>query len=209
MKKRILCFGDSNTWGYIAASGGVRYEEGVRWTSVLVQLLGEGYTVIEEGLNGRASVWEDPVEDHMSGLAYLPTCLQSQAPLDLMVLMLGTNDTKPYFSANAHNIAASVGRLAVLAQQSQTGRNGKLPVLMVAPIHIEQPQFEGIFDERSVQISKEFAKTFAATAEDLQCEFLDAALYAKPDPADGVHLDAQGHRRLAEALCAKIKEILG
>jgi lysophospholipase L1-like esterase len=207
MKKRILCFGDSNTWGYVAASGGRRYEEGVRWTSVLAQLLGEEYTVIEEGLNGRASVWEDPVEGRVSGLAYLPPCLHSQAPLDLMILMLGTNDTKPYFSVNAHNIAASVGRLVEIAQQAQAGRDGKLRVLLVAPIHIEEPQFDGIFDERSVQISREFAKTFAATAQALQCDFLDAACYAKPDPADGVHLDANGHRQLAEALYEKVTEI--
>jgi len=211
MKKRILCFGDSNTWGYIAASGGVRYPEGVRWTSRLAELLGEEYVVIEEGQNGRATVWIDPIENHMAGIAYLEPCLESQAPIDLMILMLGTNDTKPYFAVNEYNIAASAARLADMAQKSAFGREGSpIKVLLVAPILIDNPApFPGIFDARSEEVSRGFAKTCAAEAERLQCAFLDASQIAQPDPADGIHLSEEGHVKLAQAMYEKVKELIG
>ncbi len=209
MKKRILCFGDSNTWGAIACGDGARYPEGVRWTSVLSQQLGEEYVIIEEGQNGRTSVWDDPIENRMAGITYLWPCLESHSPLDLVILMLGTNDTKPYFSVNEKNIADSVGRLAIMAMQSPFGRKKELPVLMVAPIQIINPvPFKGIFDMRSEKISKNFGETFAEVAKQIGCAFLDASLYAKPDTADGVHMDKHGHRMLAEAISAKVKEIL-
>ena len=110
MKKRILCFGDSNTWGYIAVKG-ERYDEDTRWTGRLSKMLGDGCTVIEEGLNGRTTVWEDFVENHMSGLEYLWPCMETHKPFDLIVIMLGTNDTKCYFGAQARSIADGAGRL--------------------------------------------------------------------------------------------------
>ena len=91
MKKRILCFGDSNTYGYDPKGG--RYDEDTRWTMRLQTQLGPEYTVIEEGFNGRTCVYDDPIEGgYKSGAAYLPPCLMSHAPLDVVILMLGTND---------------------------------------------------------------------------------------------------------------------
>ena len=90
-KFQILCYGDSNTWGCNPADG-TRYPADVRWTGVLADSLGEEYHIIEEGLNGRTSVYEDPVEDILSGIAYFKPCLASHMPLDCVVVMLGTND---------------------------------------------------------------------------------------------------------------------
>ena len=95
--RRILCFGDSNTWGYDPATG-ERFDEQTRWTGVLQAALGGDYTVIEEGLNGRTTVWDDPIEGHKNGHEYLVPCLETHRPLDLVVLMLGTNDLKRRFS---------------------------------------------------------------------------------------------------------------
>ena len=108
--RRILCYGDSNTWGYDAAADD-RFPEEVRWTGVLQQLLGEGFRVIEEGQPGRTTVWDDPIEEHRNGKTALYSVLESQSPVDLVVLMLGTNDLKPRFSLNAFDIAAGLERL--------------------------------------------------------------------------------------------------
>ena len=91
MKKRILCFGDSNTWGYNGENG-ERFDEYIRWTGRLQRLLGSEYTVIEEGQNGRTTVWDDPIENRLAGLTYLWPCMESQSPFDLIIIMLGTND---------------------------------------------------------------------------------------------------------------------
>ena len=86
MKKRILCFGDSNTWGYMTSGG--RFDEETRWPMRLEKLLGPEYTVIEEGFNGRTCVFDDPIEGgYKSGLTYLPPCVMSHSPLDLVILM--------------------------------------------------------------------------------------------------------------------------
>ncbi len=91
--KTILCYGDSNTYGYDPVSGG-RFDHNIRWPGVLRNDLGDGWWVIEEGCGGRTTVWEDPIERHKDGSAYLPACLHSHGPLDLIVIMLGTNDLK-------------------------------------------------------------------------------------------------------------------
>ncbi|MBQ9959278.1 MAG: acylhydrolase, partial [Oscillospiraceae bacterium] len=100
MEKRILCYGDSNTWGYIGGVG-ERFGRDVRWTGRLQTLLGSDYTVIEEGLNSRTTVWDDPVEMHKNGYTYLMPCLQTHRPLDLVIIMLGTNDLERRFHVPA------------------------------------------------------------------------------------------------------------
>ncbi len=111
--KKILCYGDSNTWGHIPVTGG-RYGDDVRWTGVLQAALGEGYRVIEEGLNGRTTVHDDPIEGvYKNGKHYLIPCLESHRPLDLVIMMLGTNDLKMRFSLPPSDIARGVEALEV------------------------------------------------------------------------------------------------
>src|SRR3954462_1773041 len=98
--KTIVCFGDSNTWGYDPASNG-RFGPTNRWTGVLQTALGSDYRVIEEGLNGRTTTVDDPIHDHRNGRHYLPPCLESHAPFDLVTIMLGTNDLKARFNSSA------------------------------------------------------------------------------------------------------------
>ena len=210
MKKRIVCFGDSNTWGYCGTDSS-RYDDDVRWTGRLQALLGDGYTVIEEGQNGRTTVWDDPVENRLAGLTYLWPCMETHHPFDLLIIMLGTNDTKRYFGVQAGSIAESAGRLVDLAQKSDFGRGGSAPkVLLVAPVRIEYSEkFDCSFGKQAAEKSVGFPAAFREIAGRFGCHFMDASLYASPGPEDGVHLDPASHERLAQAMRDKVKEILG
>ena len=119
-KIRILCYGDSNTFGSRPDGLGQRYTDEVRWSGVLQERLGAEFQVIVEGLPGRTTVWDDPIEPYRNGSAYLMPCLLSQAPLDVVVLLLGTNDLKQRFSATAQDIASGAGRLIGMIQQSES-----------------------------------------------------------------------------------------
>lgn len=208
--KTVLCFGDSNTWGHHAPEGD-RFGEEVRWGSRLRTLLGDDYRVIEEGQRGRTTIWDDPIEQRLAGITYLWPCLDSHAPVDLVVIMLGTNDTKPYFGLNAHNIADGAGRLVDLVQKCNFGPKDTPPqVLLIAPIRIQPSTvYDYLFTEREASVSQGFSTQFKRVADSFQCHFLDASELARPDPADGIHLDADGHAALAEAVAAKVKEIIG
>ena len=131
--KTVMCYGDSNTWGYNPATQ-QRYPRDERWTGVLQELLGADYRVIEEGLNGRTTVWDDPIEGYKNGREYLIPCLESQKPLDLVIIMLGTNDLKLRFSLPAYDIAEGAGVLVEIAQKSQAGPDeGAAPSAAAGP----------------------------------------------------------------------------
>lgn len=210
MKKRIVCFGDSNTWGYNALDGS-RYAEEIRWTGRLQKLLGEEYTVIEEGLNGRTTVWDDPIENHLAGLTYLWPCMESHSPFDLLIIMVGTNDTKTYFNMSAKSIADGAGRLVELAQHSMFGTGNKVPkVLLISPVRIEEnDNAEHIFGRQAAEKTREFPPAYQEVAKKFDCYFLDAARYAAPGITDGVHMDEEGHEMLANAVFEKVKCIFG
>ncbi len=208
MKKRIVCFGDSNTWGH-RASDGERYDEEIRWTGILQRLLGTDYIVVEEGQRGRTTVWDDPVENRMAGLKYLWPCLDSHAPVDLLIIMLGTNDLKPYFAVHPRTIAESAGKLAEMALKCPFGPKGNAPkVLLIAPIRCEYSKLVGhIFNQESEEKSKHFSEEFRQIAEFYGCAFLDASAVAGPDPVDGIHLDAESHASLGRAIYREVINI--
>ncbi len=204
--KRILCYGDSNTWGYIGTTG-ERYPEDVRWTGVLQKLLGPGYTVIEEGLNGRTTVRDDPDEDGRNGETALFPCLNSHKPLDLVVTMLGTNDVKPVFAVTPSEIAAGMERLVEIILHSGCGRNGAPTLLLVSPPPIaEQGPFKEMFSG-GTETCRELHTQYEAIARKYATAYLDGALHAKPSREDGVHLGPEGHRDLAEAIAKEIQQI--
>jgi len=210
--KSILCYGDSNTWGYNPENG-ERFPPDVRWTGVLQKELGEEYKIIEEGLNGRTTVWDDPIEGYKNGMKYLIPCLESQRPLDLVIIMLGTNDLKCRFSLSAFDIAEGAGVLVDIVLSSRAGRCWNPPkVLLVSPIHVGDNirttwHCEAFGLERSVEISKGFAAHFKRIAELRGCEFMDAAAIATPSLIDAIHLDAGEHIKLGKAIAAKVKSI--
>ena len=206
--KEILCFGDSNTWGYDPRDKG-RYGHGARWTSLLQRNLGQAYRVIEEGLNGRTTVWNDPVEGEKNGFDHLGPCLESHKPLDLVIIMLGTNDLKQRFSVPASDIARSAGRLVEKVQKSTTGREDTAPAtLLICPPPLARLSELAEMFEGGVRKSKGLAKHFQAKAEELGCFFSDAGSVIKTSNIDGVHWEPDQHVRFAEALKEKILSIL-
>jgi lysophospholipase L1-like esterase len=202
----ILCFGDSNTWGYNPETA-ERYAPDVRWTGVLARKLGAGFRVIEEGLNGRTSVWEDPLHPGRNGSRYLGPCLESHRPLDLVVLFLGLNDLKKRFSASADDIAKGVGVLAEMVARSGAGPGGAAPrMLLVAPPPVGRLTGFAEAFEGSVERSRRVAEHLRPIARQIGCDFLDAAEHVCFSDVDGIHFDAAAHAALGAAFAARIRE---
>ncbi len=212
MKKRILCFGDSNTFGSNPSGG--RHDENTRWPMRLQQLLGAEYTIIEEGFGGRTCVFDDPVEGgYKSGVQYLPPCLMSHNPLDLVIIMLGTNDAKRRFQMSARTIAEAQMQLVRQCRLYGMGPDGAPPkVLILAPpplgAHIADTLYGDIFGPDAVAVTRGFAAEFQRISRLMRCEYLNAGDYVEASKADAVHLTAEAHLRLAEAVCEKVRRIL-
>lgn len=203
--KHILCFGDSNTHGYIP--GGGRYDDNTRWTRLLAKNLGEDYLIYEEGLNGRTSSFEDPYEPYRNAMDYIVPCLRTHEPLDLTIVMLGSNDMKEYFSPSVEKIAGGLRELTLrILDVSQA------PVLLVSPIllgdEMANSPFADSFPASSLAISHRLGSTLFSIAEELGVYFLDAATIANPSPRDSLHLEPEGHRQLANAFTRKVLDIL-
>lgn len=175
--ENVLCYGDSNTHGYDGVTGG-RFPWGVRWTSLVQEALKEEQVrIIEEGQNGRTTVWDDPIEGMKSGLKYLIPCLESHSPLDVVVLMLGTNDIKQRFSLSASDVAAGAETLVkTIKMYFRENREPVPEILLVSPLKIREeivdhkfsPMFGG---ERAVKISGELAGYYRETAKRQGCAF--------------------------------------
>jgi len=177
--KRVLCYGDSNTWGWNPSTK-ERYPEDERWTGILQEKLGNGYKVIEEGLNGRTTVWDDPIEGYKNGKKYLIPCLESHRPIDLVIIMLGTNDLKKRFSLSAQDIASGVGVLLDIVKKSNSGRLEKPPkLLLVTPPPItELTEFTEMFEEGKEKSIK-FTKFYKQVSEEKNCDFFDSSTIVK------------------------------
>ena len=213
--KRVLCYGDSNTWGYIPGSG-QRFPEDVRWTGVASGLLRDQCVLLEDGLNGRTTVFDDPYADFRNGRKGLGYALCSQAPIDLLVLCLGTNDLKFTNAAGARKVLEKLLRLVRLDDACFDA--AMIPIfthspriLVIAPIPLH-PDIALLRPESSLAgqygESVRFSADFRAAAETVGADFLDAGLYAAASAADCVHMDADAHRRLGMAAAEKIREIL-
>ncbi|HOX33143.1 MAG TPA: SGNH/GDSL hydrolase family protein [Spirochaetales bacterium] len=202
--RTALCFGDSNTWGYVPASG-ERYAPELRWTGVLAARLGPSWAVVAEGLNGRTTVLEDPLGEGLRGSAYLGPCLRSHKPIDLAILMLGSNDLKSRFSFGPFEIAEGVGRLVEIVRASGAGPGGQAPALLVAcpaPL-LEAAEGSGSFAggrEKSLGLRREFARLGAERGVPI----LYVEDCASSSPRDGLHLEAEAHAALGAALARAV-----
>ena len=205
--KTILCFGDSNTYGYIPGSG-KRYPIQTRWPRVLAALLGDGYDVIEEGLSGRTTVFGDLIEPGRCGLDTILPCVMSHEPLDLIVIMLGTNDTKSRFHVTAQEIGYGMEELIMKIGGYYHYRQGMPEILLVSPVPLGDMSNAVEFNEASRQKSLLLADIYRQIADTFHCHFLDAGSVTTELGSDGIHLTAQGHTALAAALAEKIKQII-
>ena len=211
MKKRILCFGDSNTFGFKPGQPH-RHSDETRWTGVMQSVLGDGYTVITEGLGGRTTVFNDPIENRMAGIDYFYPCAASQMPLDLVILMLGTNDLKPRFGVEPGSIAMGLMRYAdalklVKEEYEQPDLLIAAPIL-IDPAYKNDPFMHVIYGEDADARSYGFAAVYRETAERIGAHFINAAEFAKASITDGIHMDADEHEKLGKAMAAKVREIL-
>jgi len=215
--KTILCYGDSNTWGFDPVASQTapaprRHAPDVRWTGVLARELGSGYRVVEEGQNGRTTVHEDPIMGNRNGRHYLPACLESHKPIDLVVLMLGTNDLKVMFNLPAAEIAAGVGQLVKLIRQSEAGPDDKAPhVLVVCPAAVGDlsglPDLAEKFAGAREKASR-FPLYYEAMANLHGCAFLNAQPIVTASSLDPLHLEAAEHEKLGCAMAAKVRGLV-
>lgn len=212
MQKRILCYGDSNTYGYIPTGG--RYDENTRWPMRMQRLLGESYAIIEEGFNGRTCVFDDPVEGGFkSGVQYLPPCLMTHNPLDAVLIMLGTNDTKVRFGMTPMTIGQSMMQLVRTAKQYAVNEAGEVShIVIVAPPlildNLMQTRHAECFGPQAIAVSAGLPRELRRISKLMRCDFFDASPYAEVSPLDAVHMTAQGHLRLGEAMADKIRSFL-
>ena len=199
--KTVLCYGDSNTWGYIGGTE-ERFASDQRWPGVLQDALGNAFRVIEEGLNGRTTVWDDPIEGDKNGETYLRPCLQTHKPLDLVILMLGTNDLKRRFSLSAQDIAAGAEKLVRIIQGSGAGPEGGTPqVLLVCPASVRKlSDLAEMFGSDAEERSQQMAAFYAETAKRCGCGYFDASTVASVCDADGIHLSKAAHAALGQSL---------
>ena len=219
MKKHIICLGDSNTHGYCADPADcadpalARFNEEERWTKLLQKALGEDYLVVEEGLSGRTTVFQDPLYEGLDALSYVYPCLKSHEPVSLLVIMLGTNDTKERFGVNPYAIGLGMRRLVKKAQTVDCwGPGGEPNILIVAPPVIGEGVLTspvademGTMGPNCVEKSRKVPAEFKRVAAETGCHFLDAnELGCEFNQIDFMHLTRKGHATLAAALARHI-----
>ena len=202
--KTILCYGDSNTYGY-RPQDKKRYEYQERWTGILNEKLkSKNYRIVEEGLVGRTTVFEDSVRYGRKGSDFLLPALESHSPIDTVVLMLGTNDCKSIYKASATVIGKGIEIL--LRQIRSFDKNIK--ILLVSPIYLGEEvwkaEYDPEFDKESVATSKKLKSVYRKLAEEYGCSFLAASDVASPSETDQEHLNREGHAALADAIYEKI-----
>lgn len=201
-ERTVLCFGDSNTWGCPpGGDSGRRFARDVRWPGVLQRLLGDDYYVIEEGLNGRTATLEHPWVEGRSGRPYLLPCCRTHAPLDLVIIYLGTNDLADHYQLSAAEIAESCASLVRIVRYAECGRDGSAPpVLLVCPPPIAATGPEADEYETAAVKSRTLGRRFAEAADGVGAELLDLDGVLRYSEEDPIHLDAEAHSALATAV---------
>lgn len=217
--KTILCYGDSNTNGCNPKCDirdwlhpepvPVRYERKYRWTGILQEELGKDYYVIEEGLPGRTFMYEDNILPYRKGQDYIRPCMWSHNPIDLLVIMLGTNDAKALYGASEYLLAVGIEEFLKIVKDPALWEGNKVgKILLVAPPpigdNIKESPYYGMFDERSVELSKKFSELYKAIAEVNGCEYLDAGEFIESGREDALHFSLEDHQKLAKGMADKI-----
>lgn len=215
-KRAILCYGDDNTWGAVPGPAKRRFPIYTRWPGAMFKLLRTGYRVMEEGLCGRTTVFDDPIEGAFgvdkNGFRLLGSTLASHAPLDLVIIMLGTNDLKHRFAATPGDIAAGVAALVERARSPEFGPGfeNAPEVLVVCPPAIWEveaafgPTFKGGREKSQI-----LPAAFAKMAKQIRVPMIYAEDFIQSDPADGIHLSAESHGILAQELVRWVLERFG
>jgi lysophospholipase L1-like esterase len=206
---RVLCFGDSNTWGY-SPEGGVRYPAHVRWTGVLQELLGDEFEIIEEGLNGRTTAFDYQNRPGKNGRSYLAPCMDSHHPLDFVILCLGTNDTKKEFNLSPEEITAGLAELVqVIHGRGLERPSPDVKLILVGPPLVSDAHLGG-YDEMigSEVKTRKFRELYKALAAEHQATFVDLSSEVLPSPLDGCHLSPESHARIASIYAEVLNKLI-
>ena len=211
-KKRIICFGDSLTWGAIPGDRAVgRHGEDDRWPMALQSILGDEFRVIEEGQNGRTIATDDPAEGEKNGLLYIRPCMESHNPFYMLIIMLGSNDCKRKFAYSSMDIA---GEMQIFLEKviayNHFRCNDSFKILLISPPVISEAMKESWLGdsfgyENAKKVSSEISGWYKQLAQMYDCLYLDAAEYVKVSDLDGVHMDAENQRKLARAVADLIE----
>ena len=211
-KNKILCYGDSNTWGYISGSNHLRYGDNERWTKLLAKLLGKKYEIIEEGLNSRTLISEDtrPGKEGKNGFNYLIPCLDTHDPIDLVVLMLGTNELKYTYNKSAEEIGQIFEQYfvkTILNRKSQYRDTYPKLLIVTPPVINEQTEYCKSNNKylEATQKSIELDRIYKAIADKYNCYFLSNE--GLTTGVDGVHMTKESHKLLAKRIKKMIKGI--
>lgn len=216
MKKHVMIFGDSNTWGWKPSNDLIsppqRWDDEVRWPGVMQEALGSDYRVIQEGLNGRTTVWDDPIEEYRCGKAQLIPTLDIHAPLDLVIIMVGSNDLKARFGVLAEDVANGAGLLVEKTlSRADDFVGGKPKVLLICPPPlgpIEKAHFKHMF-HGGVEKSKRLSAFFEAKAKQYGVAFFDAGTVIHSSEEDGLHLQADQHAILGKEVAGIVRQLIG
>jgi len=216
--KRILCYGDSNTWGYDPVNFDertglpARYPEHVRWPGVMRDLLGPDYVVWEAGHNGRTTVFDDPLMPTRNGVSAFEMVLQTCDPVDCIIFALGTNDTKDMFSASSLVIYHGMERLLNVCKavkaQSRSAHAKIILACPLKPVADGKGEFWYGFSELSTEKGEQLRQRYELLAQQQGCAYIDLNNYADVSPADGVHLAPEGHESIGKAMADLVQKVL-
>ncbi|PIT95905.1 acylhydrolase [Candidatus Falkowbacteria bacterium CG10_big_fil_rev_8_21_14_0_10_37_14] len=202
---RIMCYGDSNTWGYIPVKG-TRYPFDKRWTGIFQNIIGIKYEVIEEGLNGRTTDLDDPSHEGMNGLSCLAPCLKSHFPIDYLIIMLGSNDLKNRFYRDAKSIAIGIRRIVQKVRDLCIAEGQSLPkIILINPPTVDEQMcnlaetFKG-----ALKKSKMLPELYANISVKEKCILIDLQKFVKTSKHDGFHLDEKGHATIGKMVSSVI-----
>lgn len=202
--KKILCYGDSNTYGYIPETFG-RYTKNERWTGILSELLSPEYEILEQGMNNRTGFFKNPENIKLCGGEYLPIYLQNHKDIDICILALGTNDSQYFYNLDKNSATAGLKHLI----QSIREANSKTKILIIPPVKIQKNILDGIFamqfDLNSVEKIKNVFPIFKKVSEEMNCFYLDLNEFVTPSPVDGLHYSKESHKIIAQILANFIK----
>lgn len=204
--KKILCYGDSNTYGFVPAIG-TRYNKNERWSGILSTLLSPDFEILEEGLNNRMGFFKSPESIKHSGGEYLPIYLQNHKDIDICILALGTNDSQFFYNLDEKIAYKGLQKLI----NSLKEINPNTEIIIIPPLKIQKNILNGIFsmqfDLTSVERIKKVFPIFEQVAKENNCKYFDFNELVSPSTADGLHYSKEAHRIIAQHLAGFIKSL--
>ncbi len=204
--KKILCYGDSNTYGFIPQTCG-RYDKNSRWSGILSELLDEDFEIIEEGMNNRTGFFKNPEGLKQSGGEYLSIYLQNRKDIDICMLALGTNDAQFFYRLNEQNCKKGIENLINSVKKA----NPNTKIIIIPPVKITQnilnSMFSMMFNQKSIETIQQVFNVFEQTAKENNCLYFDFNEFVEPSTTDGLHYSRESHKIIAENIAQFIRSL--